>query len=352
MNKPPVYPIIQAILAAVLFGASTPAAKLLLGKIEPVPLAAFLYLGSGLGLLLYRILRHLSGNYKAVEAKISRKEVKWLIGAVMSGGVIAPIILMFGLRTTPAATASLLLNFEGVATTLIAVLIFNEAIGTRIWLAVASITIASILLSLNVTGEWGFSIGAVGVLLACVLWGADNNFTRNISAKDPFITVTIKGLGAGAFSLFLAFALNSGFPGFKIIIGAMILGCFSYGLSIVLFIFAMRNLGAARTSAFFGAAPFVGALLSFLLLNELPNVLFYISLPIMILGAYLILGEEHAHSHTHESIEHEHRHRHDDNHHTHLHEDGADLEHAHMHRHEPVRHDHAHTPDTHHRHKH
>ena len=352
MKKNNIYPMIQAILAAALFGACTPISKLLLGYIEPIPMAAFLYLGSGVGMLLFGIARRMKHNFTEPEAKIGKEDIKWLIGAIMAGGVIAPIVLMFSLRNTPASTASLLLNFESVATTLIAVIAFKEAIGRRIWLAVASITTASILLSWNLNGEWGFSIGALGVILACSLWGIDNNFTRNISAKDPIITVIIKGIGAGTFSLLLGFITRSNFPGIKIALGAMLLGCFGYGLSIELFIFAMRNLGSSRTSAFFGIAPFVGALLSFLLFRELPNTLFYISLPIMIMGAVLILGEKHGHVHLHSSVEHEHRHSHNDEHHTHTHINGLQIEHTHLHIHECIGHSHKHTPDIHHRHVH
>lgn len=352
MKKTNTYSMVQAIFAAILFGASAPISKLLLGDIEPIPMAAFLYLGSGIGLILFRIIQRLNRSYIDVEAKTNKSDAKWLIGAIMAGGVLAPIVLMFSLRNTPASTASMLLNFEGVSTTLIAALAFKEAIGKRIWLAVASITTASILLSWNFNGEWGFSIGALGVLLACILWGVDNNFTRNISAKDPLITVIIKGIGAGAFSLLLAFIMQNRFPSIKIALGAMLLGCFSYGLSIVLFIFAMRSLGASRTSAFFGTAPFVGTVLSFLLFREMPNVLFYISLPIMIIGAILILGEEHGHMHTHNPLEHEHRHSHDDGHHTHKHDEGENIEHSHPHKHEYIEHVHPHTPDIHHRHEH
>lgn len=352
MKKTNIYPILQAIFAAILFGASAPISKLLLGDIEPIPMAAFLYLGSGLGLLIFRMVQRLNRNYIRTEAKITKNDTKWLIGAIMAGGVIAPIILMFSLRNTPASTASLLLNFEGVATTIIAALAFKEAVGRRIWLAVAAIAAASILLSWNFNGEWGFSIGASGVVLACILWGIDNNFTRNISAKDPLIIVTIKGIGAGTFSLLLAFITQSSFPSIKTALGAMLLGCFSYGVSIVLFILAMRSLGASRTSAFFGTAPFVGAVLSFLLFHELPNILFYISLPIMIIGAILILGEEHGHIHLHISLEHEHRHSHDDGHHAHGHDAGENAEHSHPHEHEHIEHTHSHTPDLHHRHKH
>jgi len=342
----------QAILAALLFGASAPFAKLLLGEIDPIPLASFLYLGSGIGLLLFKLIQRMQKGYIEIEAKINMNEIKWLIGAVIAGGVMAPIVLMFSLRNTPASTASLLLNFESVATTLIAVIVFKESIGKRIWFAVALIASASVLLTWNFKSEWGFSIGALGVLMACILWGIDNNFTRNISAKDPLIIVTIKGIGAGCVSIILAIFAGSNFPGLKIILGAMLLGFFSYGFSIVLFIFAMRNIGASRTSAFFGTAPFVGTFLSFILFRELPNTLFYYALPIMITGAILILGEEHGHKHLHGRLEHEHRHRHDDEHHTHSHKDIVDLEHSHVHTHETIEHSHSHTPDIHHRHEH
>ena len=345
--------MIQAILAAILFGISAPISKRLLGDIDPIPLAAFLYLGSGIGVLLYKIIRRIK-NIKAVEneARLGKGDIKWIAGAVAAGGIAAPIALMYSLQNTAASTASLLLNFEGAATTIIASIAFKEAIGRRIWLAVILITSASILLSWDFKGEWGISLGALGVLCACTLWGIDNNFTRNISAKDPLTIVMIKGIGAGTFSLLTAFAIRSKIPDIKIILFAMLLGCISYGLSIILFIFAMRKLGASRTSAFFGTAPFMGVLLSFLLLGELPNILFFTSLPVMILGAILILGEEHIHIHRHETLEHEHRHCHEDGHHTHIHQSGDQLEHVHIHIHEAVEHSHKHMPDIHHRHEH
>lgn len=345
----------QALLAAALFGASAPIAKLLLGEIAPVPLAAFLYLGSGISLTLIRGLRRLGGQSTEGEARISKADIPWLAGAILAGGVAAPIVLMFGLRNTPAATASLLLNFEGAATTLIAVLVFKEATGRRLWWAVTLITAASLLLSWNTDSEWGVSLGAAGVLGACILWGIDNNLTRNVSAKDPLAIVTVKGLSAGLFSLVLALILRNPLPGLRIILGAMILGSVSYGLSIVSFILAMRELGAARTSAWFGTAPFVGALLSFVLFRDVPNVPFLVSIPIMIMGATLLLGEEHGHLHVHPPVEHEHRHRHEDRHHAHKHTDSEippNRLHSHLHRHEEIEHDHPHTPDTHHRHGH
>jgi drug/metabolite transporter (DMT)-like permease len=346
--------VVQAIAAAVLFGSSAPIAKLLLGQIEPIPLAAFLYLGSGLGLLLYRSIQRIDKS-PDIEARLTKDDLPWLVGAILAGGVAAPIILLFGLRTTPAATASLLLNFEGVATTVIAVIVFREAIGKQVWWSIVLITSASILLTFNPSGGWGISLGAAGVVGACILWGLDNNLTRNISAKDPLEIVTIKGIGAGSFSLLLAFVLHNSFPGPATMLGAMVLGCLSYGLSIVLFILAMRGLGAARTSAFFGTAPFVGSLLSIILFHESPSILFITSLPVMILGAILLLIEKHGHGHLHPSLEHEHRHQHEDEHHNHYHEGEEVLVnsfHSHAHIHETIEHSHPHNPDLHHRHDH
>jgi drug/metabolite transporter (DMT)-like permease len=235
MNRSHISSIIQALIAALLFGASAPLAKLLLGEIEPIPLAAFLYLGSGIGLLSIKLYQRIHQRGLDNEAQITKPDLPWLAGAIFAGGVAAPIILLFSLRTTPAATASLLLCFEGVATTLIAFFAFKESISRRAWWAIGLITLASIFLSINPNAEWGFSLGALGIIAACILWGIDNNFTRNISAKDPLVIVTIKGLGAGSFSLALALMLDNQIPALSIILGAMVLGCLSYGISIVLF---------------------------------------------------------------------------------------------------------------------
>jgi drug/metabolite transporter (DMT)-like permease len=262
---------------------------------------------------------------------------------------------MTSLKITPASTAALLLNFEGVSTTLIALFFFKESIGRRIWIAVLCITAASILLSWDFSNQWGVSIGALGVLGACVCWGIDNNFTRNISAKNPYTIVILKGFGAGLFSLFLTLILKYHIPQIKVIILAMILGCFSYGLSIVLFVLAMRNLGSARTSAFFATSPFIGAILAFILYQDVPNSMFIIALPIMILGTFFLLKEDHNHKHIHQHLIHEHRHCHNDNHHNHTHLHGEIPQsgyHSHVHEHEELMHDHPHAPDIHHRHTH
>lgn len=347
-------PMLKVMIAAALFGASAPISKLLLGEIAPTLMASFLYLGSGIGLFLLRYFRKLDTRFSD-EARLTKNDWPWIISAVLVGGIAAPIVLMFSLKNTPASTASLLLNFEGVATTVIAVAAFKEAVGKRIWMAVLLITTASILLSWDSSGQWGFSLGAIGVLSACVLWGIDNNFTRNVSAKDPLSIVTIKGLSAGTFSLILSVSLGFSLPSFKFVLLAMVLGFFSYGLSIVLFIRAMRELGSARTSALFGTAPFVGAALSLLLFRESQGMLFFLSFPIMIIGAVFLLKEEHEHLHKHESTEHEHRHSHNDSHHTHCHSDEEIPKngyHSHVHKHELLIHKHQHTPDISHRHAH
>lgn len=356
MDKTKIYPISQVILASVLFGASAPLSKILLGQIEPIPLASFLYLGSGIGLLLLQIFFTIAKKQSISEASLKKSDIPWLTGAIIAGGVIAPIILMISLKITPASTTSLLLNFEGVATTLIAVLFFKESVGKSLWKAIACITLASIILSWDFSNQWGFSIGSLGIIFACICWGMDNNFTRNISSKNPFTIVTVKGLAAGSFSLFLAFLLNNNLPNINSIFFTMILGFFCYGLSIVLFVFGMRELGSARASALFGTAPFVGSILSFIICGDTPNVMFFISLPIMVIGAALLLKEDHKHSHIHEYIEHEHKHCHTDNHHNHNHNDEipicANGYHVHSHIHEEIEHSHDHTPEIHHRHQH
>lgn len=345
-------PIIQALAAALLFGSSAPLAKLFLGEVEPVPLAAFLYLGSGIGLLGVKLFQHFVQRISDCEAKITRPDYLWLAGAIVAGGIAAPIILLFSLQSTPAATASLLLNFEGVATTLIAALAFKEAISRRAWWAIALVTLASILLSINANAGWGFSPGALGILAACILWGLDNNFTRNISAKDPLVIVTIKGLGAGSFSLGLALFLGNKFPAVEVISGALALGFLSYGMSIVLFIHAMRGLGAARTSTLFSTAPLAGVILSFIVFREFPGGTFAFAIPLAIIGMVALAGEEHEHQHIHEAVLHEHAHVHGDGHHEHEHEGEFTGKHSHFHRHDEVTHTHHHMPDLHHWHTH
>ncbi|MFA5872344.1 MAG: EamA family transporter [Anaerolineales bacterium] len=352
MKSSRIIPVVQALLAAFLFGASAPLSKLLLGETSPVLLAALLYLGSGFGLLCVKLMEK-TVHDEQKEARLARSDWPWLVGAILAGGVIAPIMLMISLRHAPAATASLLLNFEGVATTLIAAIVFKEAIGRHAWWAIGLITLASILLSTDFTNQWGFSLSALGILAACVMWGVDNNLTRNISAKDPLVIVTVKGLGAGLVSLIIAVALGNTFPSPGVTLLALLLGSLSYGLSIFLFVHAMRGLGAGRTSALFGTAPLAGILLSFLIFREIPGIFFFIALLVIASGAYILLMEDHDHVHVHENIVHEHRHTHNDGHHVHEHAvESARQSHSHVHAHDILEHAHDHAPDIHHRHSH
>jgi len=342
--------VLQALTAAIFFGASAPFAKLLLGDISPIFLAAFLYLGSGTGVSLVKLGQKLVRPAQQTEAGIKKADIKWLAGAILSGGVMAPIVLMISLKNTPASTASLLLNFEGVGTTLIALLFFREAISRRAWMAILVITLASIFLSTNFAEGFGLSLGAMGIILACVLWGLDNNLTRNISGKDPLVIVAWKGVVAGTFSFFLAFLLGNPMPSLPSIVSTMILGFISYGMSTILFILSMRGLGAARTSALYGTAPLAGVLLSIIIFGESPSSSYSLAGILMIGGALMLINEEHAHSHTHTAMLHEHSHRHDDP--THAHDSGTVGTHSHEHEHAEEEHEHDHMPDLHHRHGH
>jgi drug/metabolite transporter (DMT)-like permease len=337
--------ILQALLAALFFGASAPLSKLLLREVPPILMAAFLYLGSGTGISLVKLSQKMTSNPK--EAGIRRPDVGWLTGAIIAGGIIAPIVLMVSLQVTPASTASLLLNFEGVATTLIALIFFRESISRRAFAAILAITLASIFLSTNFKSGFGFSLGALGILLACTLWSLDNNFTRNISAKDPLTIVAWKGLVAGMFSLILGLFLGQELPALHSILGILLLGFISYGLSTMLFIYSMRGLGASRTSALYGTAPLAGVILSILIFHDPITWSFILAALLMVAGALMLSSEEHAHFHIHMPVVHEHRHTHDE-----FHDHDTDkVTHSHEHEHPLTEHEHGHMPDIHHRHE-
>jgi drug/metabolite transporter (DMT)-like permease len=344
-------PVAYVLLSAFLFGISTPLLKILVGDITPILLASFLYLGIALGMSLLGMFFKSRNAPLFGEASIRMNDLPWLLLALVAGGIIAPILQMFSLTVTPAATASLLLNFEGVATILIACAVFRESIGRRIWIALGIITIAIIVLSWNPGAVFGFSIGAFGILLACTFWGIDNNVTRNISGKDPVAIAAIKGFGAGSVALVLAFLAQEPIPAVSLIVVAMILGFLCYGMSMVLFIRALRYLGAARTGAYFSFAPFIGAVLSFLIFWEYPDLQFVIAFGLMLMGIFILATERHVHLHHHISFEHEHVHHHPDEHHLHNHEGEFMADHSHPHVHEPLDHEHPHTPDIHHRHE-
>ncbi|MCX5975051.1 MAG: DMT family transporter [Coprothermobacterota bacterium] len=346
-------PILLVLLAAVLYGASAPFTKLLLEQVEPIVLSSLLYLGAGLGVTLLRFGWHASGQAQK-EARLNAREWPWLTASVLVGGVLAPIVLMFSMRSTPAATASLLINFEGVATAMLGVWIFHEHVSRRAWFSILVVTGASILLSLDMASPWGFSLGTLGVVTAYLLWGFDNHVSRHLSIKDPLMLVSFRGIVAGTISLGLAILFGQAFPSWQGWLFGILLGFLSYGSALVFFIFSMRDLGATRAMSFFSAAPFVGAALSFAIFRQLPNAFFWVSLPFMMIGAWLLATENHSHPHEHAFQEHEHRHHHNDGHHGHHPKEDATspLSHSHWHRHERLVHEHSHLPDLHHRHGH
>jgi drug/metabolite transporter (DMT)-like permease len=341
--------ILYAILAALCYGISTPVSKLLLNNIPPVFIAGLVYTGAGLGMLLIHLLRN--KNIPPKEAKVTKKELPYTIAMVLLD-VLAPIFLMVGLSKSTSATASLLNNFEIVATSTVALIIFKEAIGKRAWIAIGLITIASIILSVDDISSVSFSFGSFFVLFACICWGFENNCTSKLSLKDPLEIVIIKGIGSGLTSLIIVFILKQYNLDIKYIFAALLLGFVAYGLSVYFYIYAQRNLGAARTSAYYALAPFIGAGLSFIIFKELPTISYMIALGLMAIGVYFITFEKHEHSHLHQFVEHEHRHNHNDGHHNHTHETQINSEHNHLHIHNKIEHKHPHMPDLHHSHEH
>ncbi|MBK8269382.1 MAG: DMT family transporter [Planctomycetes bacterium] len=344
--------VVYAITAAVLFGASTPAAKALLGSVPAILLAGLLYLGSGAGLGLWSFVSARRGG-KTKEARLARRDVPWLVGVVLVGGVAGPVLLMWGLAKTSAAAAALLLNLEGVLTALLAWFVFRENFDRRIALGMAAIVAGGVSLSWGGTPEIGVPWGALAIAGACLCWALDNNLTRKISAADPVQIAAIKGFGAGVTNTILAFLLGASMPVWNTLTLAMLLGLASYGVSLVLFILGLRHLGSARTGAYFSTAPFVGAALSIAALGERPTLLFFAAAVLMGIGLWLHLTERHEHQHEHGYLEHEHWHEHDE-HHQHEHLPGIDPRgpHSHPHVHPPTCHTHAHFPDIHHQHDH
>ncbi|OGI04127.1 MAG: hypothetical protein A2X42_04690 [Candidatus Margulisbacteria bacterium GWF2_38_17] len=284
---------LSAIIAACLFGATTPFSKLLLSQIHPLVLVGLFGLGSGAVMLIIRLLQVGLFHPERIKVELSKYYWLWLFGAMLTGGILAPVVLVYSLPRTSAATASILLNFESVSTTLFAAYLFKEKIGPRIWLAIILITVASILLTVDWSSSWGISLSALGVLLSTVFWGLDNNFTRNISMKDPYSIVIVRGLVSGSSVLCFSIILGMPFPSSIYLVAAIMWGGLVYGIGLVLFILAIRDLGASRASALLGTAPFLGALFSFFVFWELPAMQFVIALPFMVAGAYILLKEKH-----------------------------------------------------------
>jgi drug/metabolite transporter (DMT)-like permease len=332
---------------------STPFAKGLLTALSPQLLAGLLYVGSGLGLGIVFLAQRRSNH---AEASLSRHDVPWLVGAIAAGGVGGPVLLLLGLARTPASSASLLLSLEGVLTILIAWFVFDENVDRRIALGVVAILAGGLVLSWRGPLSPTSITGPLLIAGACVCWAIDNNLTQKVSASDPVQIAMIKGLTAGAVNLSIALTLGVTRSGTRVILGALVLGFLSYGVSLVLFVFALRRIGTARTGAYFSTAPFVGAAASLIIWREPVTTTLVLGAALMAWGVWLHVTEWHEHEHVHEVLEHEHMHVHDE-HHQHQHGpndypvEGPDKPHSHWHQHEPLVHTHPHYPDIHHRHR-
>jgi drug/metabolite transporter (DMT)-like permease len=343
--------ILLALASAVLFGASTPFAKLLLGSVTPWLMAGLLYLGAGLGLAVVHVSRGVL-RLPAAEAPLRRADMPWLALVVLSGGVAGPLLLMLGLARTNAAAASLLLNIEGLATMGIAWVVFRENVDRRLLLGAFAILAGAAVLSWQ-GGSTSFQRSGLLIVGACVCWGIDNNLTRKLSSSDPVQIAMLKGLVAGPVNLALALWQGAALPSVGVVAAVGCVGFLGYGVSLALFVLGLRHLGAARTGAYFSLAPFVGAVLAVIMLDEPISIQLVLAGGLMGFGLWLHLVEQHEHDHLHEAMEHEHRHRHDAHHqHDHVPTDAPGEPHTHWHRHAPLVHRHPHYPDLHHRHGH
>ena len=345
-----VYPAL-ALGAAVLFGLSAPAVKLLVGTVDPWLLAGLLYLGSGAGLLVVLMVRRAIGG-AAREAGLGRRDFPWLLGAIVVGGVIGPVLLTTGLARGPASEAALLLNLEGVLTALIAWTIVHEHVQARIAIGMAAITLGALTLAWD-PGGVAFDSSSLFVAGACLAWAIDNNLTRAVAASDPVQIAALKGIAAGSVNVVIALAGGVPWPPRGPLLGTAIVGVLGYGISLVLFVMALRHLGTSRTGAYFSTAPFIGAVAAVGGLGEPMTANLVVAAALMAFGVWLHLTERHDHEHVHTALEHEHAHYHGE-HHQHEHPPGLVVTepHTHRHVHSPLRHRHPHYPDLHHRHDH
>ncbi|KAB1068562.1 DMT family transporter [Methylobacterium planeticum] len=338
-----------ALVSAILFGASAPFAKLLLGEMSPQLLAGLLYLGAGIGLAAVHGGRAVLG-VPAPEAPLRRHDLPWLAAVVLFGGLAGPLMLMLGLSHTAATSGSLLLNLEGLATMLIAWVVFRENVDRRLLFGAFAILAGAAVLSWN-GGGVRLDVGAALIAAACLAWGIDNNLTRKLSSADPVVMATIKGLAAGSVNVALALLFGAAVPSATVIGAAAVVGFLGVGVSLVLFMLALRHLGAARTGAYFSLAPFIGAVIAVALLREPMTMQLVVAGLLMGVGLWLHLAERHEHEHVHVVMEHEHVHVHDE-HHQHRHDGPVTEPHSHWHQHEPLSHAHPHYPDLHHQHGH
>lgn len=335
-----------ALLAAVLFGTATPLAKLLLTQASPWLMAGLLYAGSGLGLALVRELR------RAPAVRLATQEWPWLIGAILSGGLIGPVLLMLGLAGMPASGAALLLNAEGVFTAALAWWVFRENVDRRLALGMLAIVAGAVVLSWPDRHAPASVWPVLAVLAACLAWAVDNNLTRKVALADASWIAMVKGLVAGAVNLALSSWQGAVWPPLPVALAAMALGWVAYGVSLTLFVQALRHLGTARAGAYFSVAPFFGAVLAVPLLGEPLTAPLLLAAALMGMGVWLHVSERHEHFHVHEALEHAHEHEHDEHHQHHTPGEAVPRRHTHWHRHEPLAHTHPHYPDEHHRHAH
>lgn len=339
---------VYAILAAALYAINVPVSKLLLSRVDPTVMASFLYLGAGIGLLLYGLIEKVTGG-KTKREPLTRKELPYTVAMVVLD-IAAPILLMLGITRTNSANVSLLNNFEIVATSIIALVVFKEIISKKLWAAIALVTIASAILSFEGTGSFTLNSGSLFVLGACLCWGLENNCTKMISNKSSVEIVVIKGIFSGLGSLAVALLVGERIPSVVWILCVMLLGFVAYGLSIHFYIMAQKDLGAAKTSAYYSIAPFLGVVFSVVLLGEKPKIQFYVALAVMVISTYLMVKDtvqlqhthEHKHTHTHEHRHGDTVHTHEHTHiHSHPHVHNGDSE-DHTHRHTPAYHQHSH----------
>jgi drug/metabolite transporter (DMT)-like permease len=346
--------VLYALLSAILFGISTPAAKAFLGWTDPTVLAGLFYCGAGVGIaLIRRFVRPMLSRPGIGEMALRHGDLPWLTGAIIAGGVIGPVLLLVGLSRTDAATASLLLTLEGVATALMAWFLFHENFDRRIVLGMACLLTGVVILSWSGQPTLSSVVGPLAIIGACVAWGLDNNLTRRVSLSDPLQIVELKGLVAGPVNVGLGVWMGGKLPGVLMVVAAGMVGFLGYGVSLVLFVMALRHLGSARTSAYFSTAPFFGAVAALLAFGEPITLPLVIAGALMALGVWLHISERHRHVHDHEPITHSHAHMHDEHHqHAHGPEDPPGEPHVHEHRHAALVHTHPHMPDMHHQHRH
>lgn len=345
--------VLYALASAVLFGLSTPAAKALLGTADPVVLAGLLYCGAGFGVAILLRLAPAMGGSAAREVPLGRGDIPWLLGAIAAGGIAGPVLLMVGLTRTDAATASLLLTFEGAATALLAWFAFKENVDRRVALGMACLVAGALVLAWTGTPTVQSLIGLTAIVGACVLWGLDNNLTRKISLANPLQIVAMKGAVAGPVNLALGLWAGGAWPPLPLTLAALGVGFIGYGVSLALFVAALRHLGSARTSAYFSTAPFFGAAAAVIALGDQLTLQLVVAGALMAFGVWLHLTERHQHEHVHEPMKHTHPHVHDE-HHRHRHGPGdpAGEPHTHEHTHGGLKHTHPHVPDMHHTHRH